>query len=301
MTSDTFKYVIIKPNINADKNRSDYFNDNLYELLHHDTTKPPIETEQGKSGLVDFLKTRDYISIETATTETICIKFENFVNPNNITDHDYDTKTILENDDIIYMIQYDHSFMKNHSLFNHLATYLTVDNEPIFGPVFLFKINKTICNDKIIATHANTTLDDVSELLLGTKQVYCWNFTKNVGWKPYLIYNSNSDLSKTHKLYNMGKSLIFYKILDELDMNEIEIKEHLITNITNNDELEKVFENIKICRLRYGDLENNETIELADHHVQVAEVAAKSFTEYDKCRVVMESMFQDINTEKFQI
>ena len=295
-----FTYIIINPNNNYENNKSDYFNDDIYKCINHNTNDLPIDNDVGQLKLVEVLSNYKYIKEDVANNKTIHQIFEKYVNPNDNDGHDYDTKIILENDNYVYQILFDYSFKSQSNLFNHMATYLTVENFPIHGPVFLCKISKlystnAINKTKKIYKHENTTINDLADLLLSTKQVFCWNYT-NKQWNLELIYNNNKTLSITHKLFNLNHSILFYKIKQNITLTENEAQKILMNHIKNIHELGNYFDDIKICKIRFNDLEYCETTEIAnDTYKAIIEGVVNSFTEYDKNRIIMNSIFQNVS------
>lgn len=286
-----FQIIIIKPNICGSDNttNSDYFEENVYKLLnYYDKYEPYNNIENALEILANYLSKKDYLITNITNMGDICKSFEKYVNPNDETGRRYELKTCINNEDEIIMYLYDYSFNRFPALFNHIASILNPNMESVFGPVFMTKIKKI--NGKLV--HENITLLDIAKLWFSTKQITIWDFTEN--WTLKNMFNNNFGVKDNYKFEHINNYIVFYKLRHGIVLEQ-SLKELLKKNDIN--ELNKLFENIKVCKLQTGEYVNEHMKSNADllaMKEHIGKTAMNAFEDRDKYQIVMESIFQNI-------
>jgi len=297
------KFLLIKPNkYNVDDNkRTDFFNENIYEIFNYDyiNLPPPHSTTELNdlsNCLESFLSNKKYIDIVEydVVDNNHLIKITDFLNYKKDDTYFLTDKICLDNSNEVIMF-YHNNYVEPDQ-FNNLTTILTPNIDTIFGPVFFLKISK-IPN----LHYEDMTIKDLVKLWISQKQVKClyYNCNKNEIENKY-IYNNNSFLkffnfNFNNNLYGITyiDNLYFYKLksINNSIHNKNDINKYLI----NNDY--SIFEEIIICKVKLDAYNIEDMIEeeyntIINQHIKTL---IKAFIEYEKEKQIIELLFVDIN------
>lgn len=286
-----FNMIIIKPNT-CEPDKSYNFEENYYKLLNCTSINEPLNiNNEIKSTLLKYLLKKDYFETKTFNFNSLLHEIENYINPNKNEGHRYDIKTCLNNDNELIMFVYDELMAKNMNIFNHFATVLGPNYETVCGPVFITKMIKD--ENGMPYKHVDITYDDLINIWISLKQVECWVYFNNQ-WTIKMIFNNNKSFDKDYKHININTSLVFYKLKKKL----YDVKKYLTENIDDNIKIAEYFEEIYICKLRTGEYINEElnyNTDMSCVQEHIINTATNGFDDFDKCQVVMESIFQNVN------
>jgi len=289
-----FNVFIIKPNAYIE-GKSYSFDEDVYKILKHKISDGPYtDYNDAVLQLTNYLKKKDFFQRKETNFQDLLPTFEKYINPNNVEGRSYDVKTCLDSDNELIMYTFDAS-IRDPNQFNHLSTILNSNFETTFGPVFITKILKQ--NNKVIK-HINIELEDIAKLWLANKQIFCWSFCgSSLLWTKQLMFNNNKYIDNKYKYINVKLSIVFYILKDGINIDNDEITKILEENINNNEILSQYFSGLKICKLKTGEYINmnlNYNTEHTSIHEHISNTALSGVSNFDKYKVVMESIFKDV-------
>jgi len=295
-----FNMIIIKPNTLVE-GKYNYFNENIYTVLNHDESFGPIlDTDHAINKLNEYLSKKDFFETFKINFENMLFLIESFFNPNKTNEHSFQVKTCLDNNNELIMFIFD-AKNKNINQYNHIASILGPQIESICGPVFITKILK---NNNQVLKHIDIELSDITKIWFNLKQTTYWNFLDKK-WTKHNMFNNNKQFNNQADKWSFAhieKSIVFYKFRNNESMPVDDVKIYLLKNLNDADVLDVIFENIKICKLKTGEYVNesiNYNTELASVNNEIGTSAVNGFKNYNKYQVLMESIFQNVDTLSF--